>query len=106
MADLGRKFHCFKCGAKFYDLKKAKALCPKCGADQAEAPIAATPPPPPPAKRGPKMVDPIVEEVAEPALDDDEAVAGEDTELDVDADEDAGAVEEDVDEPAGEDSFD
>lgn len=34
--DWGKKFVCYKCGCKFYDLKKEKALCPKCGADQAD----------------------------------------------------------------------
>jgi uncharacterized protein (TIGR02300 family) len=35
---LGTKYTCFRCGAKFYDLNRPKALCPKCGADQREAP--------------------------------------------------------------------
>lgn len=35
--DLGTKHVCFKCGAKFYDLKKPNAICPKCGADQKDA---------------------------------------------------------------------
>lgn len=35
--DLGTKHVCFKCGAKFYDLKKPDPICPKCGADQREA---------------------------------------------------------------------
>lgn len=34
----GRRYQCFKCGCKFYDLNKAKAVCPKCKADQANAP--------------------------------------------------------------------
>jgi uncharacterized protein (TIGR02300 family) len=37
--DLGTKYTCFKCGTKFYDLKKPAPTCPKCGADQREAPI-------------------------------------------------------------------
>ncbi len=32
--DLGTKHTCFKCGTRFYDLKKPEPLCPKCGADQ------------------------------------------------------------------------
>jgi len=36
--DLGTKYTCFKCGAKFYDLKKPEPICPKCGADQRESP--------------------------------------------------------------------
>lgn len=35
--DLGTKHVCFKCNAKFYDLKKPDPICPKCGADQREA---------------------------------------------------------------------
>jgi len=35
---LGVKHTCFQCGAKFYDLFRPEPLCPKCGADQREAP--------------------------------------------------------------------
>ena len=38
--DLGTKYVCFKCGTKFYDLKKPVPACPKCGADQRDAPVA------------------------------------------------------------------
>ena len=38
MADLGKKFTCFQCAAKFYDFGKPEALCPKCGANQKSAP--------------------------------------------------------------------
>ncbi|MEA2102730.1 MAG: TIGR02300 family protein [Thermodesulfobacteriota bacterium] len=34
MADLGKKYRCYKCGCKFYDLNKPSAVCPKCGEDQ------------------------------------------------------------------------
>lgn len=37
--DLGTKYNCFKCQTKFYDLKKPVPTCPKCGADQRDAPI-------------------------------------------------------------------
>jgi uncharacterized protein (TIGR02300 family) len=37
--DLGTKHVCFKCATKFYDLKKPAPICPKCGADQREAPV-------------------------------------------------------------------
>ncbi len=36
--DLGSKFICFKCSAKFYDLKKPEPVCPKCGTDQRDSP--------------------------------------------------------------------
>lgn len=37
-AALGKRYTCFSCGAKFYDLNKPVALCPKCGTDQAGDP--------------------------------------------------------------------
>ena len=43
--DLGNKFVCFKCGTKFYDMKKPDPLCPKCGADQRESPANKPPEP-------------------------------------------------------------
>jgi uncharacterized protein (TIGR02300 family) len=43
--DLGAKHTCFKCGTKFYDMKKPEPLCPKCGADQRESPALKAPPP-------------------------------------------------------------
>jgi uncharacterized protein (TIGR02300 family) len=38
MKELGDKHICFKCQTKFYDLKKPAPICPKCGADQRDAP--------------------------------------------------------------------
>ena len=72
--DLGTKYVCFKCGTKFYDLKKPVPTCPKCGADQREAPSPKTtsgrarPPPP-------RQVEP--EEA--PAAEEDEAEEEEET---------------------------
>ena len=37
MPDLGRKYTCYSCHTKFYDLGKPVPLCPKCGADQRDA---------------------------------------------------------------------
>ena len=37
MPELGNKFECFSCGAKFYDLGKPDPVCPKCGANQKDA---------------------------------------------------------------------
>ena len=37
MADLGRKYTCYSCHTKFYDLGKPVPLCPKCNADQRDA---------------------------------------------------------------------
>jgi uncharacterized protein (TIGR02300 family) len=69
--ELGTKHVCFKCGTKFYDLKKPEAVCPKCGADQRQSP--ANRPAPEPRKSRlaavPKVVEPVVpaetEEIAE-----------------------------------------
>ncbi len=41
--DLGTKHTCFKCQTKFYDMKKPVPVCPKCGADQREAPVVKAP---------------------------------------------------------------
>ena len=59
--DLGNKFVCFKCGTKFYDMKKPDPLCPKCGTDQRESPALK---PQPEGKRSrlsavPKPVEPV-----------------------------------------------
>ena len=81
--DLGTKHICFKCGTKFYDLKKAEPICPKCGADQRQNPATKTPerrqkaPPKPAPEPVEKEVD---EEVDEAELD---------GELDEESDEDA-----------------
>ena len=37
MPDLGKKYTCYSCHTKFYDLGKAEPICPKCGADQRDA---------------------------------------------------------------------
>ncbi len=37
MPDLGKKYECFNCHTKFYNLGKPEAICPKCGANQKNA---------------------------------------------------------------------
>lgn len=37
MPNLGRKYNCYSCHTKFYDLGKPVPLCPKCGADQRDS---------------------------------------------------------------------
>lgn len=37
MPELGKKYTCYSCHTKFYDLGKPAPLCPKCGADQRDA---------------------------------------------------------------------
>jgi uncharacterized protein (TIGR02300 family) len=63
--DMGSKYLCFKCGAKFYDLKKPEPVCPKCGADQRESPSLRAPEKGE-RKRAPRAVveEPAVEEEA------------------------------------------
>jgi len=56
MPELGRKYTCYSCHTKFYDLGKPEPVCPKCGADQRdaeEAPVTET-------RRGraPRVVEP------------------------------------------------
>ncbi len=34
MADLGKRYKCYKCGTKFYDLGKPQPVCPICDEDQ------------------------------------------------------------------------
>ena len=38
MPDLGQKHECPDCGAKYYDLGKSDAVCPKCGPSDDAAP--------------------------------------------------------------------
>ena len=70
MPELGKKYTCYSCHTKFYDLGKAVPLCPKCGADQRdaeEAPVYVAP------RRGARVVEEPAEEeeftpaAAEPA---------------------------------------
>jgi len=41
--DLGTKHTCWKCGTRFYDLRKPAPLCPKCGADARASPALKAP---------------------------------------------------------------
>jgi uncharacterized protein (TIGR02300 family) len=85
--DLGAKYTCFKCGTKFYDLKKPEPLCPKCGADQRESPALK---PPPAAERRPRARPP---EPKPPEVE---------VEAEADLDEEA-EVDEEAEEPAEDD---
>lgn len=58
MPELGKKYTCYSCHTKFYDLGKPVPLCPKCGADQRDADEA-------PAYTAPRGRSRVVEEVAE-----------------------------------------
>ena len=39
--ELGKRYKCYKCGIKFYDLGKPQPLCPSCGANQLDGVIKA-----------------------------------------------------------------
>lgn len=90
MPELGRKYTCYSCHTKFYDLGKPVPLCPKCGADQRdaeEAPVYTAP-------RSRRVVEePVEEEDFTPASSD--AAEGEDEEFTPAADEREEEVEED-----------
>ena len=62
MPDLGKKYECFNCGTKFYNLGKPEAICPKCGANQKDAKSDDAPPPPPRPPRRSVIMEPIPEE--------------------------------------------
>lgn len=75
--DLGTKYVCFKCGAKFYDLKKPEPVCPKCGSDQRESPALRTPDKSERRRARPVVEAPVIEEEAieeEPAAEEEEDV--------------------------------
>lgn len=40
MSKYGKKFTCWSCGTRFYDLNKPEPKCPKCGADPSADPNA------------------------------------------------------------------
>ncbi len=67
--DLGTKYVCYKCGTKFYDLKKPVPACPKCGSDQRDAPVAK----PTSARAARAAPQKEAEEVEVPATEDEEA---------------------------------
>jgi hypothetical protein len=85
MPELGRKYTCYSCHTKFYDLGKPVPLCPKCGADQRDADDA--PSTPAPRSRARVVVEPIeepefggeAEAEAEAATDDEEEDVVEET---------------------------
>jgi len=88
--DLGAKYVCFKCGTKFYDMKRPDPICPKCGTDQRDSSLNK---PGAEGRRGrvaplPKVIEPepeeaeVLEEEEElQTFDDEEPEAVEDEEL-------------------------
>lgn len=71
MSKFGKKFTCWKCSTKFYDLNKPSPKCPKCGADPEDdpnkgLPVAA------PAAFGDELVEDIDEEMVDEVAEDEE----------------------------------
>jgi uncharacterized protein (TIGR02300 family) len=89
--DLGTKHLCFKCGTKFYDLRKAEPICPKCGADQRQSPALK---PAPAEKRTRAPARPAAPAVVPEESDTETAELEEDAEAD-DADEDGDEDDQD-----------
>ncbi len=85
--DLGVKYTCWKCGTKFYDLKKPEPACPKCGSDPRAVPVQK---PPPAAERRRAKEEPV-DEVAETI---------EEADLEEDLEEEAEEPEEPADDDA------
>ena len=91
MPELGKKYTCYSCHTKFYDLGKPVPLCPKCGADQRDAED--TPIVPTRASRSAAVV------VEEPAEEREFSAEGETTAVEGDEDEEIAPVrEEEADE--------
>ena len=91
MPDLGTKYECVECGAKFYDLGKPEPICPKCGTDQRQhqekrAPVAEPRPryvaPAPPAEEE------IEDEISADIVEDDEEILVEPAEAEEEDDDD------------------
>lgn len=97
MPELGRKYTCYSCHTKFYDLGKPVPLCPKCGADQRDADAA----PSTPAPRSRARV--VVEPIEEPEFGGEAEAATDDEEEDVV--EETGAHVEEVEEEEEEEEF-
>ena len=96
MPELGKKYECAECGAKFYDLGKSEPICPRCGTNQKDVEKAAPEPRAaryvaPKAAPAPAIVEPD-EEVVEGIGDEDEEI------LEVEPGEDEEEEEEDDDE--------
>jgi uncharacterized protein (TIGR02300 family) len=92
--ELGSKRACVSCSARFYDLTRAPAVCPKCGTEQPPVPVRAARgvapnrrsrnPEPVPAHADPELDEPVAQEsddeADDAAADDDEAPADEEDE--------------------------
>lgn len=87
--ELGQKHSCVSCGARFFDLGKEPAVCPKCGAEQpAEQPRLKRTVPLPEEQK--KTVKPEMDgddlDVEVPDSDDDEDILDDSDDMDDDSD--------------------
>jgi uncharacterized protein (TIGR02300 family) len=77
MPELGKKYECAECGAKFYDLGKSEAICPRCGTNQKDV-ERATPEPRTryvaPKAPAPAVVEPEEDEPVEGIVDEDDEI--------------------------------
>ena len=91
LAELGLKRTCVACGARFYDLNKSPAACPKCGTEQpAEQPRARRAAAPLPEEKVRKRAAAVEgADVDDVEVDDADADVAEDAD-DLDEDEDLG----------------
>jgi hypothetical protein len=70
MPELGKKYECAECGAKFYDLGKAEPVCPRCGTSARETTEKRSAPEPraryvAPAPPAPEPEEELVEDIVE-----------------------------------------
>jgi uncharacterized protein (TIGR02300 family) len=101
--ELGDKHTCVSCGARFFDLGKSPAVCPKCGTEQPiEQPkLKRNAPIPDDVKKTPKAAEPgddAEADTADDAADEDILEDADDLEDDADAIEADIEVERDTDE--------
>lgn len=103
--DLGTKWQCQNCSAKFYDLGRSPAVCPKCGTEQqpaAPAPRSRPEAARPRAEAVPDTPSPEVELISlEEAEESAEGGAVPAAKVDIDAEDDVG----DGDDAAADDTF-
>ena len=88
--ELGTKRVCVSCGARFYDLTKVPAVCPKCGTEQ---PVEQ----PRPRRTGGNVVEDRRPKKPAPVEEADIEVEGVEEEAEEDVLEDAAALEDDAD---------
>ena len=87
MPELGKKYECFHCHTKFYNLGKPDAICPKCGANQKNAKSDDAPPPAPRPPRRSALLETIPDENPQEGFGEEAGGPSEPEESDLDDDE-------------------